>query len=81
MAKTISRDRGELLIIRIVLQGAAFEDDGEARDREIARLLRSWAKRFEFGEHPRLGYPNGKRFEAVLHDVNGNFCGEVRLVG
>ena len=60
--------RFEHITIRIETGNAAFEDSPTG---EIARLLRDLADRFE-----QDGIP-----PSTLHDLNGNFCGEVQIVG
>ena len=54
----------EHIRINIDTANAAFEDSPTG---EIARILRKLADDFE-----QFGLPDGP-----LHDVNGNYCGEV----
>ncbi len=55
-------------VIEINAAGAAFGEDERQADREVARILRDLADRFEHGGHT-----------GALRDVNGNRCGDVNF--
>lgn len=58
------------ITIKLKTENAAFGENTEDRDQEVARMLRAWAARI-----PEDGYG------ARLYDYNGNKVGTVTLTG